>query len=155
MKINRLRALRGYMAHCGLNKPLDQLASQRETRSVSHEFCQLVPAHISENCSLVLFRNRELMIYTSNAQWANWLHNRSNRIFTYLNDKGIIISKLRIHNSPGLNKLGERERNKPDQPPIKAAECVHRTAQSISDDKLKQSLSRLADKLASKSKSQH
>ena len=152
MKINRLRALRGYMAYCGLNNKLDQLASSYDTKAIVSEFEKLVPEHISKNCTLLLFRSGELKIYTSSSQWASWLHNRKERISNQLNNKRFSVLNLQIHNSPGLQNFGQRETNKPDRPSNEAAGIVRNSAQTIENDPLKKSLQRLADRLAAKSK---
>ena len=152
MKINRLRALRGYMAYSGLNNKLDQLASVYDTKAIVFEFEKLVPEHISKNCTLLLFRSGELKVYTSSSQWANWLHNRKERIFNHLNNKRFSILNLQIHNSPGLQNFGKRDTNKPDRPSKKAAGIVRNSAQNIEHDPLKKSLQRLAYRLAAKSK---
>jgi hypothetical protein len=150
MKINKLRQLRGYLGFCGLDNTLHQLASETETRRCQRIFQNLMPSHITDDCTLLLFRNQELCIYSAKPEWTSWLRNRQSRIKQQFQDEDAKVASIRIVTAPRSACGIAPEIDKPLAPPSIAPQVVEESARSIDDPALKNSMLRLAKRLSEK-----
>ena len=107
--------------------------------------CGILPPNLKDHCTVANIRNKQLIILAESATWATLLRYEQGNILAQLhqNPKYKVIEAIKIKLAP-VEHASQVLFRRPRTPNPDARQAIHSLADSIEDEELRASITRLA-----------